>query len=354
MTHVIRVANVNNALEEGLRYLTMSGERSRSRNGDVVRAPGPVVTEYTHPWDRVLISVTRDANPFFHLFESIWMLAGRNDVTFVQKYASRMASFSDDGETLNGAYGHRWRVGFEFDQLLHIIDYLKNDPTGRRAVLEMWHPYDLLAVRASKDVPCNTHIYFQRRGEKLDMTVCCRSNDMIWGAYGANAVHMSVLLEFMAHMLGLRMGLMRQFSLDMHVYTEHFPETKWGDLIYEADVQNPYTRGALEHQPLFHDDYNTVIHKCVSFCEGNHISSNDFFGNTLMPMRAAWESYKQGDFNQALNLVDCMEAWDWRLACRLWVIRRRDASALRAAGQAGMAIAQPGAAQGPAEGLNQC
>ena len=33
---------------------------------------------------------------------------------------------------------------------------------------------------------------------KLCMTVCNRSNDMLWGAYGANVVHMSMLQEFVA------------------------------------------------------------------------------------------------------------------------------------------------------------
>jgi hypothetical protein len=46
----------------------------------------PVVTCYSAPTQRVLFSPMRDANPFFHLMEALWMLAGRDDV------ASRPAS----------------------------------------------------------------------------------------------------------------------------------------------------------------------------------------------------------------------------------------------------------------------
>ena len=66
----------------------------------------------------------------------------------------------------------------------------------------------------------NTNIYFKIRENKLKMTVCCRSNDMLWGAYGVNVVHMSVLQEYMATMIGVEMGEYRQISDSFHIYTE--------------------------------------------------------------------------------------------------------------------------------------
>ena len=48
------------------------------------------------------------------------------------------------------------------------------------------------------DLPCNTHIYFRVVDGKLNMTVCNRSNDVIWGMTGANAVHMTMLQELIA------------------------------------------------------------------------------------------------------------------------------------------------------------
>ena len=50
------------------------------------------------------------------------------------------------------------------------------------------------------------------------MTVCNRSNDMLWGAYGANAVHMSMLQEYLASRLEIAVGEYTQISDSFHVY----------------------------------------------------------------------------------------------------------------------------------------
>ena len=81
----------------------------------------------------------------------------------------------------------------------------------------MWNPWGDLDS-SSIDIPCNTNIYFKIREGELQMTVCNRSNDMIWGAYGANAVHMAVLQEYVAAQLDVPMGKYYQISDSFHVY----------------------------------------------------------------------------------------------------------------------------------------
>lgn len=196
--HVINARNVQDALLSGLPFLKFKGVKRSSRNGEVLVAEGPVTTEYARPRERVLLLPERDANPFFHLFESLWMLNGNEDVAPLVHYVKRMATFSDDGKIFHGAYGHRWQHHFHFDQLTLIIRALKANPDDRRCVLQMW---DTIADLGwpKRDIPCNTQAYFSRDYlGRLDMTVCCRSNDIIWGAYGANAVHFSMLQEFLA------------------------------------------------------------------------------------------------------------------------------------------------------------
>ena len=96
-----------------------------SRSGSVIEFPSPVTTTYKRPEERVLFYKNRDANPFFHLFESIWMLAGRDDVKYLSNFNKRMEEYSDDGHTLHGAYGYRWREYFLTDQLDWIVLHLK-------------------------------------------------------------------------------------------------------------------------------------------------------------------------------------------------------------------------------------
>src|SRR5437667_12765939 len=80
---------------------------TESRNGPVMVVDEPVIIIYTHPRERVLLNYYRDANPFFHLYESLWMLAGRNDLKSLEFFVGHMKDYSDDGLTFNGAYGHR-------------------------------------------------------------------------------------------------------------------------------------------------------------------------------------------------------------------------------------------------------
>jgi thymidylate synthase len=180
----ITAKNPDDALNKALLILAGNHIKTESRNGPVLRFPGLAVTEWTTPTNRISWSPIRDANPFLHYIEAFWMLAGRNDVALVSKLAANMANYSDDGTTLFGAYGWRWRNHFGQDQIAKIIEVLKADKTSRRCVLQMWDGAKELDQGAAggKDLCCNTSISFDPCGDVLNMTVSNRSNDMVWGA----------------------------------------------------------------------------------------------------------------------------------------------------------------------------
>lgn len=154
---ILKVRNVQHALPEGIRLLEYFGNWQDSRNGRVVSMPCPVTTVYSKPTERVLFWDLRNANPFFHLMESFWMLGGREDVEWLVKYNKRMAEYSDDGEIFYGAYGFRWRKHFSGeDQLQKLITLLRNNSNTRRAVLSIWDAKCDLQTSESgfKDLPC--------------------------------------------------------------------------------------------------------------------------------------------------------------------------------------------------------
>src|SRR6478609_1680793 len=139
--YVINARNVNLAWKLGLEAAVLQGEREPSRNGDVIVFPTPVTTIYQRPTERVLFDERRDANPFFHLFESLWMLAGRNDSAFLDRFVKDFGyRYAEEGGELWGAYGNRWRNHWGEDQLETIVQRLKRDPRDRRIVLQMWDP----------------------------------------------------------------------------------------------------------------------------------------------------------------------------------------------------------------------
>lgn len=316
---LIRGRNVNEAYNEALWSLKVRQIAPEdSRNGLVKRYPGPVLTCYEYPCERVLFDVDRDANPFFHLFESLWMLQGRDDVEFPAKFAKQIREYSDDGETLNGAYGKRWRTYFNIDQIDWVIHHLKMNPNSRRAVLAMWDAEtDTWSVdKKSKDVPCNTHIYFSVRGAFLDMTVSCRSNDVIWGCYGANAVHFSVLQEYIAGAIGINVGSMYQFSNDWHIYERHWP------LIENVAVSS--LDGYPDKVRLLEGiNYHSFMRALGDWFCGINKTGSFFLDRVATPMFQAHDLWRNGDLYAALDICETIAAEDWRIASSKWLDRRK-------------------------------
>ena len=327
--------NVNDALLKGLDLFQHESNYyvQESRNGVTYEAKEPMTTVYLKPWERVCLIEARDANPFLHFIESLWMLAGRKDLAPLTYFVKSMADFSDDGETLWGAYGWRWQSYFNKDQVAIIIGMLKKNPDDRRCVLQMWDPI-LDLNKQGKDVPCNTNIYFKIREDKLNMTVCCRSNDMLWGAYGTNIVHMSILQEYMATMIGVEMGDYRQISDSFHVYTETPVWEKVKDLKidpynYRAysnpyDNLDGYQQTSLITDPLrFHWELDRFfnIHPNDMDQQG---WENPAFKDIAVPMTITYSKHKNKDSSvyEALNDIKPM---DWKIACFDW-IRKRDLS----------------------------
>ena len=326
---VIRARNVNGAYAQGMELMNEIGEKQDSRAGEVLAAPHPVMTVYERPWERVLFNPWRDANPFFHLFEAIWMLSGSNDGRWLDRFVHDFSRrFAEDDGHLHGAYGHRWInhwVGSS--QLDLIVARLRNNPEDRRAVITMWDPdKDLLDPESSakRDIPCNTHVYPRIVDGALDITVCCRSNDIIWGAYGANAVHFSVLQEYLARRIGVKMGLMYQLSNNWHAYkdvVDRIVRRAGGIDLYPEDF---YTTYHLPESPLFSIGKEIDRDIATFMSEGGSMYANAVFTQTLLPMWYAWDAFKAGNLERALSTARNIEAHDWQKACVEWLMRRRD------------------------------
>lgn len=365
----LRVRNVTEAFAAGMSIVPKMCYMEGSRNGPVLVAPGPVTTMYERPQERVLFCARRDANPFFHLMESVWMLAGEQDARWLDRYVGNFSSrFAEDNGLQHGAYGHRWRRHFQDmgridwtaeDQLVRIGEILREKPDTRQAVMAMWSPLSDLGV-IKRDIPCNTHIYFRTRPAVssdpdqrrwLDYTVCCRSNDIVWGAYGANAVHMSILGELVAGLADMRMGVYYQMSNNWHVYMD----------IYAKIMQiEPSSDGSPVDVPRLHDDnrYATgeiqrmvpvatsqteaenVLLDAASFVRGrdgleqgrwrNFVCRTPFFEQVVVPMQMAYDFWKDGQRDKAIQTMAGVQADDWRIAGREWM-RRRQVAAQRSA-----------------------
>jgi thymidylate synthase len=300
-------------------YLRSQGIPVSPRGADTLEFPMPVCTTYMNPLERVLFEPKRDANPFFHLMESLWILGGRDDSEFPSQFNQGLLKYSDDGKVFHAAYGHRLRSCGR-DQLSLIVDKLKSDHDTRQAVLQIWDFHKDLNV-VSKDIPCNCSIFFKIRNDKLNMTVCNRSNDVIWGAYGANVVQFSMIQEYVASMVGIKMGVYNQISDSFHVYTDNPQWEKLKNLPME--INDPYLKGTAKPYSLIEEPSSFDI-ELQLFLNGEEQMGwdNSFFPEVAIPMFEIWYEHKES--KRGFQYLDDIKASDWRLACEQWLARRGD------------------------------
>ena len=319
----ITARNANSMFSEMFFKLKVYGHEAASRNGPVIRFEEPVTTTVWHPEERVLFHPGRDANPIFHLMESLWMLAGRRDVGFLQRFNSTIGQYSDDGRVFNAAYGHRWRHHFGVDQLLGVISKLKADPETRQAVIQMWSAEDL--SKTTKDRPCNTQLIFELLRGRLNMTVINRSNDMWYGYAGANIVHMTFLQEFVARALGAGLGEYRTFSTNLHLYTELYSARKYLVAPPEFEDYDRYLTGQCVAMPIMADDrYEQFLVDCERFCDDPFTGrqyNHAWFNAVAYPLAMVSRERKTGAGTGAVWAGE-IEAEDWRAACFDWIQRR--------------------------------
>lgn len=353
--------NVNDAFESLVRGIyteEIPTEKRPSRNGDVLVIDEPVTITYERPYERVLFNQARDCNPFFHLYEALWMLAGREDVASLAKYSSKIAQYSDDGKIFHGAYGYRWRKHFWYpaenenhdyvyvDQIAAIIKLLRKDPTTRRVVLQMWDPgYDLApqagyelpcSYTPGLDFPCNQSALFSISEERgLDMTVFNRSNDLILGCLGANYVHFGFLHEYVARKVGVEVGRYNQISNNLHVYTWNWKPKEWlaG---YDQSKLTMFDSGLVSYDsitpvPLMskeNESFDNELEIIVDLygaekANGKVTLNSDFLWKTVRPMLAAFAFHKRRDYGQAKDWLGFVEAEDWRIVGQQWIEKRR-------------------------------
>lgn len=335
---VIEGRDVNELYWRGMNMLQVEGREEASRAGAVKVFPEPVTSTYKTPRQRVLLDKDRKANPFFHLFESLWMLAGRDDVASLNRYITDFGTrFAETSGEVHGAYGHRWRTALGFDQLESIIEKLKKNPRDRQCVLQMWDARQTFGCNDLngewKDRPCNTHVYFRVRDEVgvsyLDMLVSCRSNDIIYGAYGANAVHFSILMEYMAGRLNCAMGTMEQVSFNYHAYMVTLAgvgvprnlETYEGRGISSIPMGSAWDKWDADLTEFFLWHRNLVE-------RGEHTMrtyANSWFAHTATPMFLAHFKWKSAFKEEARRIAQNIDAPDWRYACLQWMDQRTEA-----------------------------
>lgn len=224
MAHLIMAKNVNDAALRSASLVRNYGTPIVSDKGEVisVRRVLTEIADSSNPW---LVLRGRNNNIYATVAETLWFLAGSNNVTrFLSTLLPRATDFSDDGTN--------WRAGYPeriiaFDQMQSVVDRLKQSNNSRQAVVSIHLPQmdtdeSMLRVYGTKDTrdqACNTALYFAIENGKLNIHVSNRSNDLIWGAFSINYQEFSFLQKVVAAMVGVEVGVYTVYQNDLHVYT---------------------------------------------------------------------------------------------------------------------------------------
>lgn len=186
----------------------------------------------------------RGMNFRFAVAEFLWILTGQNSLDMVSKFNGVLKRFSDDGHTLQGAYGPPF-----CDQLPWVIQQLQDDQSSRQAVLTLWRP----RPGPSKDIPCTLSMQFLVRNERLDMMATMRSNDA-WLGLPYDLFVFTMIQRYVADALDLRIGNYHHHVGSFHIYERDLGSIQ--DYLHEASrvdhdtsdlvTTYPYSPGVLE------------------------------------------------------------------------------------------------------------
>lgn len=136
-------------------------------------------------------------------------------------------SWADDNGTIGLAYGAQLAKKYNFpeglmDQVDWIIYQLKNNPTSRRMVTNIFNHQDLSQMGLQ---PCAYSISLTVVGDRLDMILNQRSNDILT-ALEWNVFQYYVLLMMFAHISGYKAGGLTHVIADAHIYDRHIESVK--------------------------------------------------------------------------------------------------------------------------------
>lgn len=241
MIPTIPCDTVTDAFEKAYNFVSDFGETVVSRIGKTKH-----VTDITflvsNPYHNVCLNPQRNLSLRYLVGEIQWYLSGSNKVEDIGKYAKMWYDLSDDGKTVNSAYGYRIFHKFGFDQLQYCIDKLKKNPYDRQCILHIKEASN----KPTKDTPCTCLLQFTCFNGKLNLHTYMRSND-IWLGLPYDMGFFTVLLQIVAKEVGLPAGLYYHTVGDLHLYERHWDKNVEYSADYDFDERGwDYTDGGKE------------------------------------------------------------------------------------------------------------
>ena len=183
------------------------------------------------------------------IHELLWFLKGDTNIKYLQENGVRIwDEWADSNGDLGPVYGHQWRNwnDNEIDQIVSVINSLKDNPNSRRMLVTAWNPGVLPDTKKSFEEnvqngkaalpPCHAFFQFYVHNQKLSCQLYQRSADIFLGV-PFNIASYALLTEMIAHVCDLKCGEFIHTFGDAHIYNNHIEQVQ---LQLKRELQNLY------------------------------------------------------------------------------------------------------------------
>lgn len=163
-------------------------------------------------------------------------------------------SWADETGSIGKAYGYQlakksiYPEG-EFDQVDRVLYDLKNNPSSRRIMTNIYNFDDLHEMHL---YPCAYSMTFNVSGDTLNGILNQRSNDMLT-ANNWNVLQYSLLLLMFAQVSGFKAGTLIHVISDAHLYDRHI------DLVKEVMAKTPHPAPKLKMDTSITNFYDFTV-----------------------------------------------------------------------------------------------
>ncbi|WP_417550216.1 thymidylate synthase [Methylophaga sp.] len=175
------------------------------------------------------------------LHELLWFLSGETNIRYLKENGVSIWDewATPDGE-LGPVYGAQWRNwkgadGQNYDQIIALVEGLKNNPDSRRHIINGWNvallpdekqkPWENAAAGRMALPPCHVLYQFYVANGKLSASLYIRSNDLFLGN-PYNTASLAFLTHMLAQQCDLDVGEIVLSIGDAHIYSNHFEQVE--------------------------------------------------------------------------------------------------------------------------------
>ena len=162
------------------------------------------------------------------IHELLWFLKGDTNIAYLKENGvSIWDEWADENGNLGPVYGYQWRSwpnpdGSSTDQIVNLVNGLKNNPNSRRHIVSAWNPSFIEDMALP---PCHCLFQFYVAEGKLSCQLYQRSADIFLGV-PFNIASYALLTMMIAQVCELKVGEFIHTFGDAHIYNNHFEQVE--------------------------------------------------------------------------------------------------------------------------------